>query len=84
MTFMRKDLTLDIGDIRNLDIQCSECGVHITMDILDERTKIPKLCPSCHHEFELVGVQQAIAAYMDGCRTLVKVRHKITVHVPVE
>ena len=84
MTLMQKALTLDLNDIRLLDIQCSECGVHVGMDVLDERTQIPKLCPSCRHEFELVGVQQAIGAYMAGCRTLAKVRHKITVHVAVE
>jgi hypothetical protein len=31
-----------------------------------------------------LGVQQAIGAYMAGCRTLAKVRYKITIHVPVE
>ena len=81
---MKKELILDFQDIRRIDIECSDCGVHTTIDVADRRTKIPGKCPGCQAIFESVGLQGALGHYLEAYRNLVALKQNITVRIPME
>jgi hypothetical protein len=84
MCTVKKELLIDFRDLRCIDIECAECGMHTTIDVADRRTKIPPKCPGCQAIFESVGLQGALLKYMEIYRMLVDLKQKITIRIPME
>lgn len=83
MCSVTKELVLDFKDLRNIDVECGECGMHTAMDIADRRTKIPGKCPGCQTIFESVGLQNALMNYMEAYRALAQLKQKVKVRIPL-
>ena len=84
MCSVRKELILDFRDIRCIDVECDQCGIHVVIDVTNNKMRAPGKCPSCQREFDSSGVQDSINAYITAHQMIGRLKQKITIHVPIE
>lgn len=81
---MNQELILDFTDLRWIDIQCAQCGMHTVLDVADDRTHIPGHCPGCQLAYESVGLRDPLIYFMRAYRNLTALKQKISVRVPID
>jgi hypothetical protein len=78
---IRRELVLDLEDIRNLSIECANCGTKVLFDIGRPNQRTPSECTSCGTRFDANLVQQPLWGLKEVFGTLMKIQHRVRIHV---